>query len=170
MVRFSEQWKILNKARDSAPTDLRVVASALGVKVREAYVPKGISGMIEADGKGGHIITINANDPPTRKRFTLAHELGHYMLHRDLIGDGLDDDRLYRSTEAGKYHNMAVGPQEEIEANRFAAKLLMPEKLVRAKYDKTGSARETARHFGVSEHAMSIVLGIPYQKPEPQRA
>lgn len=44
------------------------------------------------------LITVAANDPLTRQRFTLAHELGHYMLHRTLIGDGLDDDRAYRST------------------------------------------------------------------------
>lgn len=69
----------------------------LGVQYRKANLAKGISGMLERVGDT-FLITVAANDPLTRQRFTLAYELGHYMLHRKLIGDGLDDDRAYRST------------------------------------------------------------------------
>ncbi len=110
------------------------------------------------------LITVAANDPHTRQRFTLVHELGHYMLHRKLIGDGLDDDRAYRSTEVGKYHKTLIGPREEIVANRFAANLLMPLELVAREWnarkrDKSPkTVAEMAQLFKVSKRSMDIRL------------
>ena len=86
------------------------------------------------------------------------------MLHRHLIGDGLDDDRAYRSTSKGKYHNTAIGPRKETEANRFASTILMPKNLIEElRAGGVNDVREFARRLGVSEHAASIRLGIPYE-------
>ena len=69
----------------------------------------------------------------------------------------------YRSTEAGKYHNTLIGPSEETEANKFAANLLMPRLAVDREWEKEGmKVEQMAILFGVSEHAMSIRLGVPY--------
>ena len=105
--------------------NVEALPSKLGIRLRMAYLGKEISGMLESIDQG-YLITINAADPPTRQRFTLAHEIGHYMLHRHLVGDDVPDDRAYRSPDAGKYHNTMIGPSEETEANKFVANLLWP--------------------------------------------
>ena len=161
MMNIAEQWKVITSARLSAPVPVDRIPERLGIDLREAFLSGEISGMIERSASG-FAITINAADPDTRKRFTLAHELGHYMLHRHLIGDGLDDDRAYRSTQSGKYHNTRIGPAEETEANRFAANLLMPMDLINAHRGPLRSdVQGMARLFGVSKHSMSIRLGVP---------
>ena len=87
------------------------------------------------------------------------------MLHRELVGDGLDDDKAYRSSEAGKYNNKRIGMKEETEANKFAANLLMPVELVRLEWDKRGNSAEDsviedmAKLFKVSKQTMAIRLG-----------
>ena len=114
--------------------------------------------------KDSFLITISARDPSTRKRFTLAHELGHYMLHRHLVGDGMYDDRAYRSTHMGRYHNTLIGPKEETDANKFAANLLMPKDLIEAAWSQDGATVDSmAELFQVSKNTMSIRLGVPYQ-------
>jgi Zn-dependent peptidase ImmA (M78 family) len=162
-MRLSDQWEILNEARKSIPVPVHSLPASLGIKLKTAFLASGISGMLEKKDDS-FLITINVADPDTRQRFTLAHELGHYMLHRHLIGDGLDDDRAYRSTEAGKYHNTLIGPEEETEANRFAANLLMPREAInRERLKLSDDIRAMASLFGVSEHAMSIRMGIKYR-------
>lgn len=163
-MNLSYQWDVLTAARRTLPVPVESLPAMLGIKMKTAFLQSGISGMLERDGDS-FLVTINAADPDTRQRFTLAHELGHYMLHRHLVGDGLDDDRAYRSTEIGKYHNTLIGPKEETEANKFAANLLMPRDAIARQRDRLASdVLQMANLFGVSEHAMSIRLGVPYAR------
>jgi len=106
-------------------------------------------------------IIINGNKPETRQAFTIAHELGHYFLHADilksekLIVDGddyLENKRvLYRLDEAKRN-------QIEIEANNFAAAILMPRDLVLDAWERLEDIQECAKVFGVSAIAMTIRL------------
>ena len=50
------------------------------------------------DGDGYRIV-VNSGHNRVRRRFTAAHELGHYVYHRDLIGDGIYDDAAYRTND-----------------------------------------------------------------------
>ena len=160
-MEVAEQWEVLNKSRKTLPVPVFDLPKLLGIKLNLAFLGSNVSGMIEKSGKT-FTLTVNALDPETRQRFTLAHELGHYMLHRHLFGDGLDDDRAYRSTDVGKYHNTQIGIEQEREANRFAANLLMPRETAN-NFKLTGESIESiAKKFGVSKHAMSIRLGVPY--------
>lgn len=161
-MKIVDEWKALTETQKSLPVDVHGLPERLGINFRVANLADGISGMLEKD-RDGYLISVNAADPLTRQRFTLAHEIGHYMLHRNLIGDGLDDDRAYRSAQIGKYHNTFIGPAEETEANKFAANLLMPKKMVDAEWakDKT-TLSSMAALFQVSEHAMAIRLGLQY--------
>lgn len=148
------------------PVDLHELASDLGLKVKKSFdLEDDIAGMIECDDNDTHTIFVNALQHPNRQRFTLAHEIGHFLLHRSLIGDGLDDTKAYRSTDAGKYYNGLVGPQEETEANKFAASALMPSHLI-DKYQEEGitEASELAKKLQVSEQAMKIRLANRPQK------
>ena len=56
-----------------------------------------------------------------RRRFTIAHEIAHFLLHRDKIGDQLSDDAMYRSS---------LSSDDERAANRLAADILMPMGLI----------------------------------------
>lgn len=93
-------------------------------------------------------IFVNRHQSITRQRFTAAHELGHLFLHSS------GDDRVsYRS------HDWRIAvpydAREEREANAFAADLLMPENMVRARVH-LGDVHYLASWFKVSPKAMSI--------------
>lgn len=71
------------------------------------------------------MIGVNSKTSPRRQRFTIAHELGHWCMHEgELIVD-----RAVMINNRNKVSSQAIDPQE-IEANRFAASLLMPRELV----------------------------------------
>lgn len=144
--------EVVGRFLDSAPVDLDGMAAALGLEVvHHPSLPDDVSGKIERAG-GGYRITVNARHSATRQRFTLAHEIAHYVLHRDLIGDGIVDNAMYRSTR--------LSSEFETQANRFAADILMPAALLRRVYRKEG-VRDLVtlmERFGVSEQAMRIRL------------
>jgi Zn-dependent peptidase ImmA (M78 family) len=142
-----------------APVKIRAIAREMELEMKAATLAPGISGEIRPNGveQGRFVVRINRHDPSRRQRFTAAHELAHYLLHRDHIGSGIEDDVLYRS---------ALSDRREAEANRLAADILMPEELVQ---EMLGTARTLkvenpveylADQFEVSEAAMKIRLGI----------
>lgn len=89
---------------------------------KNADLPAGIHGQIERDASGQYKISIQKNDHYYRKRFTMAHELGHFLYHKEQIGNGVNDNRMYRSTNGRR-----IPDELEIEANKYAAAVLMPD-------------------------------------------
>lgn len=148
--------------------DIEGMIKAFGIDLdMDAHLHPDIIGQIERKN-GAYRISVQGTDHPNRKRFTAAHELGHYLFHRDLLGDGIDDSRMYRSENLGLFYNTNIKPRHETEANKFAATVLMPEKLVRAKHRELGgNLRTLAREFHVSPAAMRIRLnGLGLQGAE----
>ncbi|MEA3052457.1 MAG: hypothetical protein QOG72_1360 [Sphingomonadales bacterium] len=146
--------RTIQEHQDTAPVRLSQLAKALGVPVKAATLAPGISGEIRPTGEG-FVIRINRHDPSKRQRFTVAHELAHFLLHSDQINTGISDDVLYRSS---------LSDQREAQANRLAADILMPDDLVLASVEE---AREIgvgdlvlylAEQFSTSEGAMRIKL------------
>ncbi|MBX3598152.1 MAG: ImmA/IrrE family metallo-endopeptidase [Rhizobiaceae bacterium] len=113
---------VIERFQRSYPVPIKDMARALGIRVIEKELPNDVSGKIVRDWSGTFEITANAKHSTTRRRFTIAHEIAHYILHRDLIGDGIVDTALYRSTR--------ISDSLERQANRYAATLLMPRGLV----------------------------------------
>lgn len=150
-----EGMEIIRKHQKSAPVQTIPIAQALGLSVyRVTSWPDGTSGMIARDpkrgGACGFAIYVNAKHSKVRRRFTIAHEVAHFVLHRDLIGDGITEDALYRS---------GLSDTVEREANGLAAEILMPEHLVRAWVAKgLTNATELANMFEVSRQAMEFRL------------
>ena len=104
--------------------------------------------------RSGFVCYVDSSEPSVRQRFTAAHELGHFVLHRDMIGDTHKDNYLLRAEGFTSY--------QETQAHKFAADLLMPNELISEKIEAgITSVKELAREFGVSETAMSIRLGLP---------
>jgi uncharacterized protein DUF955 len=156
MEIVSEHQQIIDRFQEAAPVDVTGLAEALGLTVWEDEdFPEGVSGKIFLDpdngGVSGYSIAVRASDPYVRKRFTVAHEIAHFILHRNRIGASLTDDALYRS---------GLSSWDEVEANRLAADILMPRKLVRQYVQTWGADPSTlAPFFKVSEEAMRIRLG-----------
>ena len=137
------------------PIEVTPLANQLGIRVYRAPWPDEISGKIQKDesrgGDSGFAIFVNESHPSVRRRFTIAHEIAHYVLHERQIGDGVFDDAMYRS---GLPH------AEEVQANALAADILMPRNLVREMQAIHGDNVEIlAGLFWVSQAAMSIRLG-----------
>jgi hypothetical protein len=149
--------EVIRSFQDSAPGNVVELARAFGINVWESpSLPDGISGKLFKDemhgGTQGYSIVVRAEDHIVRKRFTIAHEIGHFLLHRDRFGSQLLDDAFYRS---------ALSTRAEAEANRMAAAILMPTHLVEhylARGFKDPAA--LAAIFEVSAEAMRIRLGL----------
>lgn len=142
----------IRRLQKTPPVNIEGIASVLGLKVWESKsLPLGIAGKLFRDehngGESRYSIVVRADDPLVRKRFTVAHEIAHYLLHRHLFHGELIDDALYRST---------LSTPIEAQANAFAADLLMPRHLLRQFEGR--SSTELAVLFQVSEEAMSIRL------------
>jgi Zn-dependent peptidase ImmA (M78 family) len=86
--------ELIRKHQKSAPVHVVPIAETLGLNVyRVTSWPDATSGMIARDpergGSSGFAIYVNAKHSEVRRRFTIAHEVDHFVLHRVLIGDGI---------------------------------------------------------------------------------
>lgn len=144
------------------PIDVEAVAEARGVKVRRVPLEEGVSGMLVLR-EGRALIAVNEEHHINRQRFTIAHELGHLKLHSGEATVFIDDQSrktFYRDPVASEGVD-----EKEIEANAFAAELLMPERDVLRALDgefldpaDEERVRALAHDFGVSPQAMSVRL------------
>jgi Zn-dependent peptidase ImmA (M78 family) len=130
-----------------APVSLRDVVSVLNLSlVEKAHEPFAAEAALTTVGDG-RAIELNGPVSERRRRFTIAHEIGHFVLHPGRV-----------APERGGPTNVASGRQER-EADAFAAELLMPEHLVRqATLEEGADPRRLADRFEVSEQAMTIRL------------
>jgi Zn-dependent peptidase ImmA (M78 family) len=138
----------------SVPVDPVTLANKLGIRVNNAvFSDTTLSGLIARRGNKVSIL-VNQADPPYRKRFTIAHELAHHFLHLLTDGEFVDNTiDLFRGSESDKTNNV------EVQANQFAAALLMPAELVKEEFKKNnGDIEILARLFNVSEEAMGYRL------------
>jgi len=110
---------------------------------------------------GQRRIVINADEAPSRRRFTLGHELGHWVCH---VASG-DAMPLYcRAEDVSGVSDKAL----EREANSFAADLLMPDAIVRKLWADTWDIGLCARRLAVSPSAMQwrlFELGLVAEGP-----
>lgn len=150
-----DPMKVIEQHWNSSPVPIDAIIRDIGLALSYEPMPDEISGYIERQADSYRIV-VNANHAPTRQRFTAAHELGHYIYHRDLLGDGVGDNRAYR-TEGTNRPNPNIRPIHERQANSFAANVLMPRHRLSAVADQSTAA--LAATFGVSQAAMKIRLG-----------
>lgn len=162
-MKYSQEWglitehqrTIIKSFQNELPVKLGGIAKEFNIVVKRATLPPNISGEIK-DNNGEVVIKVNRHDVKARQRFTLAHELAHYLLHRDLLKNGIQDDVLYRSKQSDKV---------EAEANRLAADILMPLNIVLKLVEKNKEEingellyEEIADVMGVSKTALKIRL------------
>jgi Zn-dependent peptidase ImmA (M78 family) len=133
------------------PVDPVSIARTAGLRVLEAPLDEDTLGALIKQPGQEPTIMINQGDPENRKRFTCAHELGHWVR---------------RSKEADEYTTVDLrsglsttgDDPEEVFANEFAACLLMPEDTVRALHAGDHNDIEMAIELKVSREAMQFRL------------
>lgn len=142
------------------------IARTAGLQIRLGDLGE-ISGML-VRRENGAVVGVNSKHSPGRRRFTIAHELAHYLLHEGLLSHVDRDFRVnYRNEESSMATNV-----EEIEANYFAASILMPSDFLDAVEAEDAVAnddrvKQLAKLFDVSQHAMSLRLANVYGQYKP---
>lgn len=137
---------IYQKYKGQNPFNVVEFGKNLGIQIKESNeLPKNISGFIKKLEDESIAICVNSYNSLERKRFTVAHELGHYFLHEDLLKDGIVDS-LNRDGAENKI---------EYEANDFAANLLMPVMdFTKLWHDSSMNIEYMSRYFLVSQNAI----------------
>lgn len=151
------------------PVPVDRIVLAQGVRIYPRNLKGDISGFLYRDSKES-VIGINTHHPRARQKFTLAHELGHLLLHKEAQ---LHVDRVFEVKLRSDLSSKGVDV-DEMEANLFAAELLMPRRFLMKHLASTGSTDisddttlgELAKNYGVSLQALMIRLtALGYVNP-----
>ena len=158
---------LIKTGSQSRPINVRKIIEDLGIIYLETdELEDHISGFIKRTNKDGQpIIVVNGKHPKERRRFTAAHELGHFLLHsmNDFFIDKNEEKILFRKKNHGPLIDI-----KEIQANNFAAELLMPSDLLSKDLGDSISLEEASlnvkiemlsKKYDVSTQAMTIRIG-----------
>jgi len=133
----------------SVPVDLNKIADSLGFTILPFAFPDKRKGMVLIENNH-KTIGVNSNHPVTSQRYTIAHELGHYLnghVHYD--NPCINDDSKFFDPHF----------QQEREADLFAAELLMPKEFLIKDLSEIGlDIVKLTEKYQVSEQAMWIRL------------
>jgi len=145
------------------PINLHKVANHLRIRIALDRFDEATSGLLVLKD-GVAVIGVNKDHHPNRQRFTIAHEIGHFVLHHSLFSDnnGIHIAKkwaYFRSVKEDSDKN------QEYEANVFAAELLIPERPLKSlisasDFDLSNDVdtSQLARTLQVSEQALAIRL------------
>lgn len=152
-----------DRCRNDGYLDIDSVARELGVRIFEVkFTEPDISGAIRKDGEDWEIY-VNKDHHINRKRFTAAHELGHYISYQvgSFSKDYLDQNGILTDT---MYRKNGESNEKEVEANIIAAEILMPQPIIESFIKDNYSVDEIAKRLGVSMEAVSYrIRNIGYE-------
>ena len=149
------------------PIDPFAIASRLDVEVLLGSFDDDSTEGVLRTFEGRAQILVRVASSLARQKFTVAHEIGHYILHwmpeEDNRSDGenfVDDDlKLYRRSTDSNQPTTREDRNREIQANMFASALLIPKPDLIAFRKQMSSVKALANIFGVSEVAMRYRIG-----------
>ena len=114
----------------TTPVPVEKIARQLGAQLRYSPLDEALSGMVYVKD-GVPIIGVNALHHPNRQRFTIAHEIAHLRLHIEHIKNAVHVDKEFPVSVLRRDATSTTGTERlEIEANQFAAALLMPKRIL----------------------------------------
>jgi Zn-dependent peptidase ImmA (M78 family) len=144
-----------------APVPVEQLACLAGARIHYEPFDGQVSGMVYRQADGIAVIGVNSAHAITRQRFSIAHELGHLILHEDETFH-VDESSPVRFRDG---QSSLATKNTEIEANQFAAELLMPVDLLMKEIqslpdnlEPEEAILELAHRFEVSEQAMTLRL------------
>jgi Zn-dependent peptidase ImmA (M78 family) len=161
LIEARAQKLLANLGFREIPVPVDRIARSLGARLRYSPLDEELSGFVFIKD-GVPIIGVNSLHHPNRQRFTIAHEIGHLQLHREFISTTVHVDKQFAESVLKRDTSSGSGTERlEVEANQFAAALLIPgsildELLERSPIDiEDGSAMEIwAKDFVVSRAAL----------------
>ena len=165
LARKTAEELVARLGFEKPPIDVDKVARSLGLRVGRGNLGAGISGLLVRNADGA-FVCVQETDSRARQRFTLGHEIGHHFLrHQFEAGAHVHVDRGNFISQRGPRASAGVDPKE-IDANQFAAALLMPSRMLRKRATEIvgdgplhdGDVAALADEFDVSEQAMTIRL------------
>jgi len=147
---------------DAEFTDVEGLCEALGLELQLQPYRRDLTGTLQRFGRHW-VVGVNRADTLTRRRFTIAHEIGHYVMHRDLVAmregvAGVGDGRDYRQPDIPALANPHVLDKHETQANRVAVMILMKEDKMRRLMAEGLSAEDIGMVIGCSAEATRIRL------------
>jgi Zn-dependent peptidase ImmA (M78 family) len=158
--------RLANELRESCgeisvPVDVETIARHLGAQVHVSAFSDDLSGVLIRRKGQTPTIAVNGSQSPLRRRFTIAHECGHLALEHD--GEVFIDKAVLNKRDARS--SLAVS-EPEVQANQFAASLLMPredvvrymEHFLRSYNSHAVLVEVMASTFRVSKSAMAVRL------------
>jgi Zn-dependent peptidase ImmA (M78 family) len=158
--RVRRHAAILLARQFKPPVNLDAIVSALGAEVRPLDLAADISGILYRQ-PDRRVIVVNQNQSEARRRFTIAHEIGHLVLHK---GEEVHVDAGFRINLRDP-RSATAEDVEEIEANAFAANLLMPAAWLKTDvvgetidWSDSAELEELAQRYKVSPQAMLVRL------------
>lgn len=176
MINYSKVHKSLEKLYNTLPNQLKerpvqireiVKKNKLDLEIKLVNLESRNAGFLYVPIEGVSIIGVNENDSGNRQNFTIAHELGHFLLHvpenRKTPNSFIDKDFIVLN----RNQDSKLGINElEVEANYFAAELLMPAKDLYLDYvdqmknnlNQDDLIESLANLYQVSKHAMYFRL------------
>lgn len=159
LLKNNDNIKILEDYQnEEPPINLSKLAKKLNLSIYGKSLNKDISGAILKTIDGNYIIYVNTDEPFRRQRFTVAHEIAHFILHKDEIDKQLKGNLtelkngiMYRSKLSNIY---------ETQANQLASEILIPIGKLKDYIinKKINNINELSDIFKVSKHAMQIRL------------
>lgn len=139
--------------------DLNLIANYLKIQIKYEKFPSSLSGAYFKEGENLYI-AVNDGHNEHRQRFSIAHEIGHHIMHESAIFhyDKLIYDKSSKQERQIFYRAEDIISLDEVEANHFAAALLMPRKSVEEDFLKMPSVCQLSEKYNVSEEAMQYRL------------
>lgn len=142
------------------PIDIEKIVKSFGIEIITDNLGDDVSGLLAIEGDKIIIgVDKNQNNNLKRKRFTIAHEFGHFMLHRNHQSIFIDSNFKVMFRDNNSTRGVDIN---EIQANAFAAAILMPKRLLIERISTLNldlsddsSIEKIAKDFGVSMTAMS---------------
>ncbi|HJP81451.1 MAG TPA: ImmA/IrrE family metallo-endopeptidase [Candidatus Saccharimonadales bacterium] len=170
-ILTEEQKKLLKKYKSNFPVHVGKLAEELGLTVISTTdLPSGMSGSISKEDER-YIIYVNSGQSMRRQRFTIAHEIGHFLQHRDFLDTADEILNPAKKIMLGRPDSGSRAPvdtierQREYEADNFAGELLMPKEIFEDIWLKAESLKDVADYFNVSAMAANVraaLLGLGY--------
>jgi len=145
-IEYSAKRVIAENFITEPPVPINTILGNYGIKSLEVDIDEAIAGLLDPDDKA---IFVNKRDSIKKKTFTLAYELGHFLLHAKQVEKDPDIAILYRKPIGSSEYTVV-----EKEAVTFAVSLLVPEEFLKdviSKHGKVATATVMSDIFGVTE-------------------
>lgn len=171
MKTKNQNRDIIEELVNSVPVNIEALIRSAGIELNknasQDEIRQGVNrnniGEIRNEN-GVYKILVLGSDHYYRKRFTMAHELGHFVLHREKIDKAgtISDSENF----SANFSENKITQEEERDASDYAAKILMPEDKIREifketrpnKKDENETIDEMSKMFQVSPKAMKLRL------------